>query len=718
METFKYERSQLMLMERSCIPAAVYQFIDNKIYVITLTEGFLEVFGAKDRDDLIKYMEKDRYKDCHPEDLQTLKEADLNFASNDSKYDVIFRYKINGVYHIFHALGKHVIRDGVRLAIVWYTDEGEYSENGQNVESVLSVAYSNLVRKHDVEKLEKYDYLTGLPTISYFFYLVETVFYNDFTSKGETPVMLFLDFTGMSFFNAKYGFSEGNKLIEAFSKLLVSKFTKDYCCRFGMDRFCVFTNDINLEDRLWELFSECENLNDGKTLPVRVGIYSSKIEVCGASFACDRAKIACDSNRKVYVSNFTYFDKSMLQEIENRNYIVGNIDTAIKEGWIQVYYQPIIRSSNGKVSDEEALSRWIDPVKGFLNPGDFIPILEDAKLIYKLDLYVTEQILKRMKEQAEKGLYILPISVNLSRSDFDTCDIVEEINKRVTASGIPPEKLTIEITESIIGSDYDYMKSQILRFQSLGFNVWMDDFGSGYSTLDVLHDIPFDLVKFDMKFMQQFKENLKSKIIISGLLKMAVGLGIETICEGVESEEQVEFLKEVGCSKIQGYYYSRPLSIEQIFDLHSKGQLIGFENPEETEYYASLGKINLYDLSFITNSDGEIYNDFFNTFPMAILELQDDDISVVRGNKTYHEFLNKYFGITAKNDAIDFKRNIKKDGLLFQDSVLKCRDTSAPVIFDEDLVDGTKLHVFLKRVAINPVTGVIAFLTVILGSQR
>ena len=230
----------------------------------------------------------------------------------------------------------------------------------------------------------------------------------------------------------------------------------------------------------------------------------------------------------------------MLEKAEKKQYVIENIDKAINEGWIKVYYQPIVRTANGRVCDEEALARWIDPEKGFMSPADFIPALEDSKLIHKLDLFVTEEIFRKMRNQADAGLPIVPVSVNLSRADFESCDIVEEISSRVKKAGVPPENLTIEITESIIGKDYEYMKKQIKRFQSLGFKVWMDDFGSGYSSLDVLHDLQFDLIKFDMKFMRQFHDNEKTKVLLSELMRMAMNMGIDTICEGVETESQVE----------------------------------------------------------------------------------------------------------------------------------------------------------------------------------
>ena len=169
------------------------------------------------------------------------------------------------------------------------------------------------------------------------------------------------------------------------------------------------------------------------------------------------------------------------------------------------------------------------------------------------------------------------LSLNLSRVDFDTCDIVEEVTRRVDAAGIPRDALTIEVTESIIGRDFEFMKDQIERFQSLGFKVWMDDFGSGYSALDVLEDIHFDLIKFDMHFIQRFDEGEKSKTILRDLLKMTCDLGLETITEGVETPEQAAFLKNAGCTKLQGFYFSRPIPYEEILERHNNGTWIGYE---------------------------------------------------------------------------------------------------------------------------------------------
>lgn len=714
MERYQYSKKELELFENSEVPFAIYQFVDNHVVTLALSAGFMELFGLKKNDSSSYYlMDHDMYRDCHPDDVAELHEAEIDFATDKNPYDIVYRSKVNGSYKLIHALGKHIYADGNKLAVIWYTDEGPYTDSPTKEGSILSTIYSNLYKaKH----ISQYDYLTGLPAISYFLSLAETVFVKKSLENKRIPKMLFFDFNGMKYFNEKYGFAEGDSLIRAFSKLLVSHFSDMQCCRFGMDRFCVYTDEENIEDILWTIFAECENINNGKSLPVRTGIYSSDIELCSSSTACDRAKMACDSNKLSFVSHFTYFDNSMLEDSLKRRYILENLDEAIEKQWIKIYYQPIVRAANGRVCDEEALSRWEDPVRGFMNPEDFISILEDANLIYKLDLYVTEQVLIKMKKQADKGLYIVPISVNLSRSDFNCCDIVSEIEKRVDQAGIPHEKLTIEITESIIGSDYDYMKRQIQRFQRSGFKVWMDDFGSGYSSLDVLNDIPFDLIKFDMKFMKRFYEDEKSKIILSGLMKTATSLGIDTICEGVESEHQVEFLKEIGCTKLQGYFYCPPIPSEKVFERYDKRIQIGFENPAESDYFSTLGKINLYDLSVVTNKDESIYENFFTTPPMAVLEVKNNLMKFVLGNKTFREFLKKYLNSEKDEDCISaFEKKYSASKNSFSQSIQKCISTHEPLIIDEKLKDGSNIHIYIRMIAENPVTKVIALVIAILG---
>ena len=607
MEKYQFDSATKAALEKLRVPLAVYQFIDKRVVTILLSDGFCELFGFDNKDDAYYVMDHDMYRATHPEDRARAADAAYRFATEDGRYEVVYRTLTRNKtdYIIVHSLGEHVMtEDGVRLAYIWYTDEGRYTSDSDGKDKALNDAMKNIVREENMIKSGYCDYLTGLPNMSYFFELARER-RRSFCESGKTAALLYMDLCGMKYFNRKYSFAEGDNLLRSFADILKLYFGNENCSRFGSDHFCVITDAEGLEDTLTEIFTEFRAADSDKSLPVRVGIYLDRKGVDDISTECDRAKYACDTMRSTYVSSFRYFSDEMHAKNESRQYFIDNLDKAIREGWIEVYYQPIIRSANGTVCDEEALVRWKDPVRGMMMPSQFIPVLEEANLIYMLDLFVTEQVLEKMKKQAEAGLFVVSESVNLSRADFTACDIVEEMRRRVDAAGFSRDKINIEVTESVIGSDFEFMKSQIERFRSLGFRVWMDDFGSGYSTLDVLQSIRFDLIKFDMRFMKEFDTSEKSRIMLTELIRMAISLGVDTVCEGVETKEQADFLREIGCTMMQGYYFCRPIPFEKILERYQKVIQIGFENPEESGYYAAVGKINLYDLAILSNEDQE-----------------------------------------------------------------------------------------------------------------
>ena len=388
----------------------------------------------------------------------------------------------------------------------------------------------------------------------------------------------------------------------------------------------------------------------------------------------------------------------------DKQYILDNFDQALQERWVTVYYQPIVRAVNGRVCDEEALARWIDPIQGFLSPADFIPILEESKLIYKLDLYILDRVLEKMKFMVKNGYYMVSQSINLSRSDFDMCDMVEEVVKRVDKAGIPRNKINIEITESILVNDFKFMLSQIEHFKSLGFSVWMDDFGSGYSSLNTLNRIPFDLIKFDMAFLRNLDKGESGKIILAELMRMAASLGKDTVCEGVETKEQVEFLQEVGCSKLQGYYYTKPISVEEIIERYKSGKQIGFEDPGEAEYCELIGRINLHDLSVLSKGDKYGFANFFNTLPMAIMEIDSEYVRYVRANKAYGEFMEKYFFMKQDRSEVPIKLIMKGSGAAFLMVIKQAAKKGKPLFVDERLPEGSKAHYYISKLAKNPLT--------------
>ncbi len=505
---------------------AVYQVIDKRVVTLALSDGFCRLFGYEDRAQAYDDMDHDMYKDAHPDDVARISNAAAQFAMGGERYEAVYRTRRRGSsgYMIVHAMGERVYtEDGTRLAHVWYTDEGNYSGDSERDQSELTKALSSALHEQSMVKVSQYDYLTGLPNMTYFFELSDAG-KDAILRRGGEPMLLYMDFSGMKFFNTNFGFAEGDRMLQSFARIIARVFGSENCCRIGADHFAAISEETGLEEKLKGIFHEFGGLYDGKTPPVHVGIYSRRVEDVPSSTACDRAKFACSIIKRSYTSRFNYYSNELRDEAVLRRYIVENIDTAISEKWIQVYLQPIIRAVNGRVCDAEALARWVDPERGVLSPASFIPALERAGLIYKLDLYMVDQVLEAIKAQQKDGFFIVPHSINLSRSDFDACDIVEEIRRRVDAAGISRDRITVEVTESVIGRDFEFMKSQIERFRQLGFQVWLDDFGSGYSSLEVLQSVKFDLIKFDMSFMRRLDEGDNGKITLTELMRLATAL--------------------------------------------------------------------------------------------------------------------------------------------------------------------------------------------------
>ncbi|SFG31417.1 EAL domain-containing protein [Oribacterium sp. WCC10] len=273
-----------------------------------------------------------------------------------------------------------------------------------------------------------------------------------------------------------------------------------------------------------------------------------------------------------------------------KDYILSNIDKAISEGWIEPYFQPIIRSYTGELCSVEILARWIDPERGMISPALFIPVLEENGISYKLDLYIATRAITTLQYRLRHGLSTVPVSINISRSDFEHCDPARIIADACDKHGVRHDMIAIEITETAIISDNGLIKSAIERFHKAGFEVLMDDFGSGYSSLNVLKDFDFDEIKIDMGFLRDFNE--KSKTIVTMAVRMAKNLGIHTLAEGVETKEHLDFLRGIGCERIQGYYYGAPKALnDAIANLEAKNICI-----ESRESYTLYQKVGLIDV--------------------------------------------------------------------------------------------------------------------------
>ena len=710
---YEFSDQERSVLEGLTMPLAVYQYIDKRIVPLLLSDGFRAMLGYDDLETAYANMNHDVYNLAHPDDVARISDVAFRLAAEDGDREVVYRTRTlkSDVYKVVHAVGTHVLKEtGVRLDYVWYTEEGSFAAEAEEDEMRLNLTLNDLLREESRRKAGHYDHLTGLPNMTYFFELAEAGRIAIQRGGGQ-PVMLYMDLSGMKYFNHRFGFAEGDKLLKEFAALLARTFSNESCCHIGQDHFAAYAAEEGLENVLDGLIRGCAALNGGNTLPVHIGIYPNRAGELSASLACDRAKIACDEIRQTYSSGYRTYVPELREDARLRQYLQTHLDQALAEGWVQVYYQPIVRAANQKVCNDEALSRWIDPERGMISPADFIPCLEDSGQIYKLDLYVLEQVAEKMRFLKENGFRIVPHSINLSRSDFESCDIVEEIVKRVDAAGVDRRLIAVEITESTIGSDFDRMKKQVERFRELGFQVWLDDFGSGYSSLDALQSIRFDLIKFDMSFMKKLGESEDSRIVLTELVKLATTLGADTVCEGVETERQVQFLQEIGCSKLQGFYYSQPLPLEKVLERH-RNPVIGYENPDEVPYYEAIGKINLYDLAAIGGAEENGLQNFFNTLPIGIIEVRGETSRFVRSNQSYRDFVKRFLGFDLAREGTEF---VPYDDDFVDNVVKTCCEQGTKALYDQQLPNGAIVHSFARRIGANPVNGTTAVLAAVLS---
>lgn len=274
----------------------------------------------------------------------------------------------------------------------------------------------------------------------------------------------------------------------------------------------------------------------------------------------------------------------------NKTYVLRHFSEALEKHYIKVYYQPIVRTLTGRVSGFEALARWEDPALGMILPHVFVPVLEEAQLINRLDCYVLEQVARLDRDRMDNGLPLVPVSLNLSACDFDVANPIDTIEGVVSRYRIPRAVLCLEVTERVMTRNHPSMAKTVHQFQQAGYQVWMDDFGSEYSSLSLLHNYHFDVIKIDMGFFSHFDD--RSRQIITSVVTMARMLGVHTLAEGVETKEQVSFLKKIGCGQIQGYFYGRPMMYEDTLSyMHDKG--LQLENPKEAHLMSSVECVNV-----------------------------------------------------------------------------------------------------------------------------
>ena len=251
--------------------------------------------------------------------------------------------------------------------------------------------------------------------------------------------------------------------------------------------------------------------------------------------------------------------------------IVDEMDIALETGQFKVYLQPQYNIKEKRVIGAEALVRWIHPEKGMISPGKFIPVFEHNGFVTKLDSYIWEQVCQVLHRWKKQYNVELPISVNVSRTDVFNTDWEEVFQNLVTKYNIPPSLLHLEITETAYMDNQQELISAGEKLRDMGFTIAMDDFGSGYSSLNMLKDVPVDILKLDMRFLYSDKNSTNTGNILKAMVNMADWMSLSVIAEGVEQQEQADFLGSIGCEIIQGYLYGKPMPVEEFEEKFIKG---------------------------------------------------------------------------------------------------------------------------------------------------
>lgn len=408
-----------------------------------------------------------------------------------------------------------------------------------------------------IDRVE-HDAVTGLFSRDFFYINSENIL----SQRTQNEYDIFCcKIMSLKMLQDRHSTAKVEKLLIGIAKALEDKFGPDSLYgKLSDNTFSVLTAHKSKES--YENISEClRNAVKNMSIPDAVlhfSAYPCVDNSIPAPSLCNRALTALDEAKFQFGKQFAEFNSEFKDKYARRHAILGYMETAIKENQFEVYYQPKFSLGEEKVGGAEALVRWTHPELGFISPGEFIPLFESSGFITELDFYVAEQTCKDLREWIDAGKPSVPVSCNLSRSDFSHPALAETIVRIADKYSIPHEMLHIEVTESAYTDNMQAFLDTVQKLHKAGFCIELDDFGAGYSSLTVLSEMDIDILKLDMYFARNMGLP-KQDLILKHIFSIAQKLNINVVAEGVETKEQSDAFRSMGCTYIQGYYYSKPL---------------------------------------------------------------------------------------------------------------------------------------------------------------
>lgn len=386
-------------------------------------------------------------------------------------------------------------------------------------------------------------------------------------SSGRKIGFIQFDVRSFKIINDLYGERFGDEVL-FFIKDNLRKLCNDrqFFLNLRGDVFMVVTeydDDKEILSFIHQIEKASASFKDVK-LQLAFGVYSVDDKDMEIRQMEDRAAMARTAAKETVVSNIIFYEEQFKEFLYTRKFIEENMHSAIEEKQFQMYLQPKYSISQNKIVGAEALVRWIHPKRGMVYPNEFIPVIEENGFIKMVDYYIWEEASRFIRKCADLGITDCPVSVNVSRHHLKETEFIRVLMDDIKRYQIDKSLLELEITET---ANDEQIGQMAMRLKLDGFTLLMDDFGSGYSSLNVLLETPFDVIKLDKKFMDNMMASDKGKLILEHMVSMAHELGLGLLAEGVETKEQVDVLGKIGCDNVQGYYFARPMPQEEFFEL-------------------------------------------------------------------------------------------------------------------------------------------------------
>lgn len=522
-----------------------------------------------------------------------------------------------------------------------------YEEDMDNLCRFVNMKKEILERRNP-GKTEK-NKLTGLFARNPFFTQTETFLRVNETAAGKYCLVA-IDIEHFKLFNEWYGQVAGDKLLREIGAHL-NKMRQEFggiAGYMGGDDFViVLPNDEKVLENLKCRITGFVRAYGGHTgfLPA-FGFYIIDDISLSVSQMYDRAILAQETVKGNYAVRCAYYSSDMKTRLENNHVLLTEVQAGLERDEFIYYLQPKCNLNTGKIVGLESLVRWKHPEKGIVAPGYFIPVMESNGLITELDMKVWEQVCQTLQDWIKSGHKVIPISVNVSSVDIYAIDVVEHFKNLVRKYGLPPEYVELEITESAYVEEYKVITGVAEALRNAGFTVLMDDFGSGYSSLNMLKDVNVDVLKIDMKFLKMNENTMdKGMGILEAVTRMANIMGLRMIAEGVETEDQINYLLNMGCIYGQGYFFYKPLPVEEIKILLNDENNVDYRGIQARK----IEHVRFKDLFQSELASDSILNNILG--PIAIYDVYCDNVELLQVNDKYC--------LLVGQDPVDLAENVQ-----------------------------------------------------------